>query len=340
MSPHILLALQAATNTATGFAQWQPGAWERADSGYRASVVLRPKAAWKELVLSWNVGREGEGSVKVLASAETADGWTKEFVMGEWGNSPGTLRTSLNDQGDEHGKVLTDTLVLTKPSTAVRVSVILKGGGPKVEWVGASFRNPEASLPDSESNREAWGKILEPPRLYQMDYPNGDKICSPTAVAMVLGYWAEALARPQLASDVPTVCKAVFDPGWDGTGNWSFNVAFAGSKPGLRAMVSRLVSTSELEDWIVRGWPVVCSVSNGLLRGKGVADGNDGHLVVLVGFTPAGDPVFNDPGREVTRQTYLRSDFEAAWSHSGRTVYLIYPSLMRPPKPRFGNWPG
>ncbi|MGE0000649.1 MAG: peptidase C39 family protein [Fimbriimonadaceae bacterium] len=339
MGPHILLALQALTNPATGFEQWQPGSWERVGDSLRASVVLRPKVAWRELVLSWNTGSTGKGSVTVLASAEHEQGWTKDYVMGEWGNATGAKRTSVNDQVDEDGKVLTDTLVLARAAGAVRVTLVAKGGGPRVEWVGASFRDPGAETPASEPNREAWGKVLEPPRLFQMDYPNGDKICSPTALSMILGFWARELGKPTLASGVVETCQAVFDPGWDGTGNWSFNVAFAGSKPGLRALVTRLAGMSELEDWIARGWPVACSVSNGLLRGKGFADGNDGHLVVLVGFTAEGEPVFNDPGRSETRQTYRRSDFEAAWAKSGRTVYLVYPSLLRPPHPRFGNWP-
>jgi len=39
-----------------------------------------------------------------------------------------------------------------------------------------------------------------------------------------------------------------------------------------------------------------------------------------------GDPVFNDPGkREEVRKVYSRKDFLAAWEHSKRTSYVIYP---------------
>jgi hypothetical protein len=55
-------------------------------------------------------------------------------------------------------------------------------------------------------------------------------------------------------------------------------------------------------------------------------------LVVLVGFTAEGDPIFNDPAkRDEVRRTYKRANFEKAWLYSDRAVYLVYPDGTRLP---------
>lgn len=155
---------------------------------------------------------------------------------------------------------------------------------------------------------------------------------------MVLAYWARVLKRPSLDRDVPVVVEGVFDPKWPGTGNWPFNTAYAGSLPGMRAYVTRLTDVSELEDWVVRGVPVVVSVCYDLLRGR-PRQRDSGHLVVCVGFTANGEVTVNDPGtRANVRKTFPREDFVRAWANSRNTVYLIYPHTWRPPRDRFGHW--
>jgi hypothetical protein len=58
-------------------------------------------------------------------------------------------------------------------------------------------------------------------------------------------------------------------------------------------------------------------------------DSTNGHLLVLAGFDPSGNPIVNDPAspaNESVQRTYLRSQFEPLWLQaSGGTVYLIYP---------------
>ena len=63
--------------------------------------------------------------------------------------------------------------------------------------------------------------------------------------------------------------------------------------------------------------PVVTSITfgRGRLTGAPVSASN-GHLVVVVGFTSAGNVVVNDPAartRAGVRRTYSRSQFENAW---------------------------
>ena len=135
---------------------------------------------------------------------------------------------------------------------------------------------------------------------------------------------------------VPDVARYVNDPEWPGTGNWAFNMAFAGAHNGLHAYVTRLSDVSELEEWIGCGVPVAVSVSYSALRGEPKPD--SGHLVVCVGFTKTGDIVVNDPGRSQVRQIYTRPNLVRAWRHSENTVYLIYPQNHSMPPDRFGHW--
>lgn len=170
-----------------------------------------------------------------------------------------------------------------------------------------------------------------------MNYPNGNVICSPTTVSMIMSYWGSELQRPDIDRDVPEIVKAVYDTNWKGTGNWPFNTAYAGSFEGMRGYVARMTDLSELEDWIVAGVPVGLSLCYDRLRGKG--PGPNGHLVVCVGFTPDGDPIINDPGtRQNVRKIFPRKNLIDAWAYSRNAAYLIYPDKVVVPKDRFGHW--
>lgn len=300
----------------------EKGIWQR---------TIDPEMTWNELIVSWNADLEATGKVTVEAMVQGGDRW---YVLGIWTNVK-TTRKSVNAQKFEAGEVSTDTLIV--PATEAKVNLRITGEGAALKLVTLAFANRQASSAVAEKSDVALGKILEPPRRAQMSYPNGKVICSATSTSMLLGYWAQELSVPSLDVDVPAVCEGVFDPEWPGTGNWPFNTAFAGAQPGMRGYVARLWNIEQLQQWIDRGIPVACSVSNQLLQGNPKGK-NDGHIVVLVGFTPEGDPVFNDPGRNVVRMTYKRSDFDAAWASSGRTCYLVYPKLYAPPENRDRCW--
>jgi hypothetical protein len=127
----------------------------------------------------------------------------------------------------------------------------------------------------------------------------------------------------------------VFDPGYDGTGNWPFNTAWAASLSG-NAFVSRLRDLRDAERFIDAGIPLVASLAypTGALPGAPTR-GTDGHLVVIRGFTAAGDVVTNDPAAPTersVRRTYGRQAFERAWlDGSGGTVFVIHRDDQPPP---------
>jgi len=307
--------------------------------------TAEPGFDWNEAVVSWNLAPGPSVTLRIDAKAGSADGESGLYNLGYWTLEAGGRRESTKDQSDDWGKVDTDTLVLKKPARTLKL--IVTTTSPRSDplltpkFLGVSFRNRAVTSPSEEPNKAAWGKTIEAPQRSQMSYEGGNVWCSPTCVSMLLSHWATVLRRPELNKDVPEVAANVNDPNWPGTGNWPFNTAYAGSFPGIRAYVARFGSVREIEDWIVAGIPVATSVSSALLKGKPKKEPNDGHLVVVVGFTKDGDPVFNDPGRSTEiRQIYKREHFEAAWKSSGNTVYLIYPEIMNAPTNRLKHWAG
>ena len=305
------------------------------------SPTVQARMAFTELIVSWNASLPEAGYVIVEARAFHQQLGTKFYTMGVGSRHSQTHpQTSVPNQTDSDGTVSTDTLVLTRPADTFQVRVTLGGGAdgmPKLKYLGVSLCDPSVDHPELPANRAAWGKVVPVPERSQMAYPNGKVLCSPTTVSMLLSYWAGRRAQPDLDRQVPEVAEGVYDVAWKGTGNWCFNVAYAGSLPGLRAYVTRLADVSELETWIAAGYPVGVSADYDRLRAKG--PGPNGHLLVCVGFTSGGDIVLNDPGTsKQVRKTFPRAKFTDAWACSHNTAYFIYPESLATPSDQYGHW--
>jgi hypothetical protein len=328
----------------TSFADFTPS---QADQG--RTVLLSPelKSAlpWNQLIVSWNVTAPTNNFLKIEAAAGIARHQTKFYTIANWSpaNKP-SPRTSVPGQQDADGTVETDTLVLQRPADSAQLRLTLgpDGSSPVLKFIGLCFANTTIPPPGHPANRAAWGKTIQTPERTQFGYPEGKGWCSPTSVSMVLSRWAEVLGRAELDVPVPQVAAAVYDQDFGGTGNWPFNAAFAGQFAGMRAYVTRLDDLSEVEDWVAAGIPVVLSARWDWLEPGRPLD-SEGHLIVCVGFTEAGDVIVNDPatrperGQKV-RRIYERQNVLHAWSKSHHVVYLLYPEAAKIPRDRFGHW--
>ncbi len=292
------------------------------------SPDLAPGFPWNELIVSWNV--ETNVSLRIEArpvrSAES-----RFYSLGDWTAVPGvgTPRSSVNGQKDAVGEVRTDVLVLREPAERAQLRLTVRGPVTGLRRVTLAWSGSDDTHAPDEPFPAAWGRDLEVPIYSQAEFPEGvDKWCSPTSTTMLLAFWGEQLKRDDVRPSVPETAAAVFDPGWGGTGNWPFNMAFAGSYPGLHSAVARFSGVADLERWIDSGAPVAASVSYALLKGRPEPELGDGHLVVVRGFTAEGEIIVNDPGvrRERVRRVFPRADFARAWARSGRTVYLVWPT--------------
>jgi hypothetical protein len=320
---------------------------------YRFGEALAPYYApvngFDSAVVSWNAGTPPGTWLAVKLRAMINGQWTKEYVMGVWGNNNTVKSHSLKRESDGFATLETDTLTMKQTAQAFQVRVILfseSNNLPSLQKLTVStLRN--GKIPALAEDRQVWGRDIVVPAKSQMIYPDGGVVwCSPTSLSMVLNYWGQKLNRPDLNLDVPAVVARTFDPIYDGWGNWTFNVAFAGTL-GLTAYVTRLHSLAQIESWIQADIPVITSLAYqpGELPNTPITQ-SDGHLLVIRGFDANGNVITNDPAADprkgqATRIVYPRRVFENAWlKGSGGTVYIIYPAsgYAVPDKKSMGSW--
>ena len=297
-----------------------------------------------ELVPSWDATTPEGTFVQVQLRGRTTDGRTSSWdSLGRWVSGDQQLRrTSQGSQPDDLARVATDTFVATTPITSwqLRVTLHRKVGTtrtPRVDAVGAVA----SAIPSSTSvrtSRPGTGGAVELPvpafsqMVHEGHFPayggGGEAWCSPTSLAMVLAYY-EALppeaetawvGRNHPDRVVDHVARMTYDHGYDGTGNWPFNTAYAATLTD-KAFVTRFVSLRGVETLVRAGVPVVTSVTfgRGQLSGAPISATN-GHLLVVVGFTADGDVVVNDPAapsNDSVRRVYDRAQFENAWLKRG-----------------------
>lgn len=328
------------------FTKFARAAGEQSGATVLTSPELDCDLPADEIVVSWNAQTPPGTGLKVEVKAFYEDHTTKWYTLGLWSKDGiGFPRESVKGQKDADGDVQTDTLVLERPAARLQLRITLHGTAeaqPTLSFLGVSLTDSRCQPEPREPNRAVWGQELVVPGRPQTGYPGASGWCSPTSVTMTLAFWAERLKRPELDLPVPEVAASIYDKVYEGTGNWPFNTAFAGSFPSLRAYVTRFADIRQLEDWIATGIPPIVSVSYDLLKGKETAN-DPGHLLVCVGFTKEGDLVLNDPAHhpekgETARRVFPRANFERGWNRSRNTVYLIYPEAARLPQDPSGPW--
>ena len=206
---------------------------------------------------------------------------------------------------------------------------------------GVAAKYTTASLSKTSTTTMTATKILDVPRYSQMihrgEYPDygggGEAWCSPTTAIMLLRYRGVgpsaadyAFAKKYADPWVDHAAVNTYDDKYDGTGNWSFTMAYAGRY--ADAYVTRVHSLRDAERFIQDGTPVGAAIafSSGQLDGSPL-NSTRGHLVAVVGFTSSGDVVVNDPAASTdsgVRRTYKRSQFERAWlGGSGGIAYVV-----------------
>ena len=308
--------------------------------GEAVSPAMTAPFAFKEAIASWNAVTPDGTWIETQIRVQFSGRWSKWYNLGIWASGYSTIeRHSVRLQGDSDGYIAVDTLVITNKKEVtdiyqLKLRLFSVDGDVTPGVVNASLAystSPTKKPTTSPGNPDLWGTILDVPECSQMVYPDGGNVwCSPTSTSMVLGFYGfdPGPCEPRVRAAV----DGVYDWIYDGHGNWPFNTAYAASR-GLEAYVARFTSLAQAEPWIAQGVPVVMSIawSKGDLTGAPVKS-SGGHLIVLVGFDAAGNPVVNDPAAAAdadVQRTYLRSELEPLWlMNSGGTVYLIFPTSL------------
>ena len=318
---------------------WQIERGSAAD-GMPVTLLLGPEQAapspFSAAIPSWSAETPPGSWIEVQLRARIAGRWTSFYRIACWDDqAAGGARQSFTAQHDADGQVNTDTLSLVGAADALQPRVLLYAVGdapPTLRAMRVALCAPSALA--QQSARTAPCELPVPLRS-QMAYPHGARICSPTAVAMLLAYWhartndARLAAFTDRAAVSQLVAPRVYDPIYDGYGNWGFNTAYAAAQ-GLDAYVACFDTLTQLESWIAAGVPAVISVAwkAGELANAPIAS-SSGHLVIVVGFAEDGRVIVADPRAECeeqVRRIYDAAQLETIWQrNSDGMVYLIHP---------------
>jgi hypothetical protein len=273
----------------------------RTDADSLATLSFEPA---REGVLSWNTFSDsGAIAFRLLRAHLPATPWLNHV---EW--SPEGRLSFSPEHEDVHVDV--DVIRSTQPFDGIEVRA------KDVEFKAIAFATPVRNEPSMPYIGEA--RILDVPARSQYVVEGERGWCSATTVSMLNAYFG-------LDYDVPSTARAVFDRAYNGTGNWSFNVAFSGNL-GLRAAVVYLRNLDHAQRLIEAGIPIAISYSwsAGELPGAPI-EHSDGHLVVLCGFTASGDCAINDPAAPNVRVVYPRAAIENIWLRNKGVAYAVAP---------------
>ncbi|HMH49902.1 MAG TPA: C39 family peptidase [Candidatus Acidoferrum sp.] len=288
----------------------------------------RPRAASRHLVPSLSVLTDVPYALRFEVSAFVGGAWSPWVATVTIG--PGAF-ADLPTSADELG---CDVDVYTAPSPLERVRLRARLGAHDPRALAASPWIATLSASDlapslSEIIAVAAARMPVPALSQREEAPSeiAMRICSPTSVAMVLGYWGAATSPIALAEDV-------FHPPSDSYGVWPAAIRAAGRR-GVAGYVLRF------PDWTAAAWclerklPIIASVqyAAGELTDAPLRE-TSGHLLVLTGCD-ATHAFVNDPvaatAAEVPRR-YRLDELQRAWLDRAGVGYVLF----RPEKIRGG----
>lgn len=331
---------------------------EGVGSGTYTSPVVNTKP-FEYMILSWNAdtpqGTYIEIEGRIHAGTESKQ-WSNWLSWGRWSTSTFVGQDGVKklagsglsaETSDGIAKVATDELIVignsgeTADKFQYRITLHAPEGGsvtpeagPRVLLVASTIRNtlPGQEIPkiyaEGAPNLSKLDKDLDVPTYsQQVRYAKiASSICSPTSIAMVLGYHGIDISPEEAAWGVRDYQADMF-------GNWPFNTAYAAAH-GLTAYVEYGTPAEGGDPWyavkheINNGNPVVVSVK---YRKPGYEGRTEpevegvpinytaGHLVLVRGFTWKDGSeyvIVNDPAaanNEEVRRLYPADQFFEAW---------------------------
>jgi Peptidase_C39 like family len=292
--------------------------------------VLIPRWPATRILPSLSLRFGGDYTFRFAARVDDASEWVAASPVGPHvldGPMPAAEpRGRVTADVDAGARVSADIDLFTVPSPARCVSLRITLRADDLSEALAAPMLASVSLSDertSDEKAQDTGRVLlEVPALSQME-ARADlrhRLCSPTSVAMVLGYWRRAV-------DVETLAAEVFDARHDLYGVWPAAIR-AAARRGLGGYLLRFPSWTAAAWCLERGLPVIASVryTAGELPGAAI-ESTTGHLVVLTGYEQAMAFV-NDPAAPTAAavpRRYALADLQRVWLGRTGVGYVLFP---------------
>ncbi|MGM9985792.1 MAG: C39 family peptidase, partial [Bacillaceae bacterium] len=312
---------------------------------YTSNVI--ETEAFKYLVASWTADTPLGSSIKVDVRVQVNGEWSPWLTWGDWSTSKERSSISTDNEYDL-GYVDTDTFTIygKNRGTAYQYRVTLHSNStiitPSVNLLAATIRNPDKVIEKvykdtiTQNQLDNLQKDLKVPVYSQMirDPEFANLICSPTSIAMLLGY-RDVHILPEKSA------MGTLDVDYDGYGNWPYSVAYAGAY-GYASHIEYMNGMDDVKREIIAGNPVAISLKYKndesidknvpVIHGGAIAY-TPGHILVIRGFVKKDGKdyaIVNDPAAKSdaeVRREYLVSELDAAWATSGRITYMVRPKV-------------
>lgn len=293
--------------------------------------VVVAAAPFNEALLSWNVDVADGGGfvVEARVRANQEDGspgpWSPWLRFGRGGAEVATDAVTSFDGGTVDVDVFRGKTRFS--AIQARLQSVGSDSARVARW---SFCLSDTTA-ERGSVRAGWAATPQPGRRFAVPFLSqraeapalASRVCSPTCVAMMLGYRGVETTTAEVA-------RRAFDAEHDVYGNWP-NAIQAAYSFGVPGYLTRVADVDSARFLVGGGQPVVVTVGfeNGALRGSPMHS-TKGHLIVLTGVDANGDFFVNDPAAENAERgqcVYRAEDLAQVWIRRGGVAYVL---LERP----------
>lgn len=273
-----------------------------------------------EALLSWDIWLEPGVAARLEARVGRDAGWSDWLTIATRGDRDTPFdRPPLRRSGVD--RVDVDMIVCETPADALEWRIVGAGEGSvrvNAVWVtttaiaagdavGMAPPEPLSYAVPHRAQREGGAEL-------------GGRLCSPTAVAMVVSSRGVDIGVAEMA-------ERVLDHEFDLYGNW-VNNTLAASELGVPMRLTRIGSWAEARAFMQLG-PIVVSLppfDECDLIGAGYSSAS-GHLIVLRGFDGRGGVLVRDPAHERAEdaaRTYRIEDLTRLWLVENKgTAYVL-----------------
>lgn len=288
-------------------------------SGSRIESAAIGSPAFDEAVLSWDIVLHDGASAALDASVLQGGVWSGWLRVARRG-----ARVCVPPVREADSvRIDVDTVICREPAEAIRwrvsvcdgpvtvrsVWVTTTGVGRGGAWTDEPHPGPVAHAVPHKAQRDGGAEL-------------GGRLCSPTAVAMVV----ESRGVPVGVGDM---AERVYDADFDLYGNWVNNTLGA-CELGVPMRLTRIGSWAEARSFLEAG-PIVVSLPpfrERELSGAGYSSAS-GHLIVISGLDEAGGVLVRDPAHPdaagATR-VYRRDQLTRLWLRENKgTAYVLDP---------------
>lgn len=288
-----------------------------------ADVVIEcgpwaPRAAARHLVPAFASLGRADYSVRFEVSVLAAGAWSAWVATTTLGPAEFPPLASP----DPALGVDVDVFKSALPAERVRLRLRLRADDParllEAPWL---VTLSACDLGPLASGQAAGAARLSVPALSQMAEGGAlaARICSPTSVAMVLGYLGAGDDVRRLAADM-------FHPSLDLFGVWPAAIRAAGRR-GVLGYLLRFPDWASASWCLMHGLPVIASLryAAGELSGAAITE-TAGHLLVLTGYED-GEVWVNDPAAaepSAVPRRYRRDELIRVWLERAGVGYVLF----------------